>query len=204
MEPLLKVTSRLQRARCGRENDEDVTLWHFDHPGASSLQVRIDPVLVSNDGDVVRNRAISGEDIIVRSEWSVADDLRTAVSRVRSPPTRCPTPRWSHSSGLARDAARARRPLCAHCRRHSRLSRGARLRPTTARIEGGHPRYGRRVSHGEVTTGGSSRRNHEGFTHCPSTHSKSSIALPVVVVTCVPACNCRRYREYTTATVPRM
>lgn len=59
-----------------RENDEDVTLWRFDRRGTSPLQVRIDPVLASNDGDVVRNWAIGGEGIIVRSEWSVADDLR--------------------------------------------------------------------------------------------------------------------------------
>ncbi|HEY0931178.1 MAG TPA: LysR family transcriptional regulator [Gemmatimonas sp.] len=59
-----------------RENDEDVTLWRFGRRGAPAVQVRIEPVLASNDGDVVRAWALSGEGIIVRSEWSIADDLR--------------------------------------------------------------------------------------------------------------------------------
>jgi DNA-binding transcriptional LysR family regulator len=61
-----------------RENDEDVTLWRFargDGDGAVT-QVRVDPRLASNDGDVVREWAVAGHGVIVRSEWSVADDLR--------------------------------------------------------------------------------------------------------------------------------
>jgi DNA-binding transcriptional LysR family regulator len=60
-----------------RENDEDVTLWRFARGSASPVQVRIEPVLASNDGDVVRQWALDGQGIIMRSEWSVADDLRT-------------------------------------------------------------------------------------------------------------------------------
>jgi DNA-binding transcriptional LysR family regulator len=63
-----------------RENDEDVTLWRFRAPGAGpagpETTVRIRPRLASNDGDVVHAWAVAGEGVIVRSEWSVADDLR--------------------------------------------------------------------------------------------------------------------------------
>jgi len=45
--------------------------------GKASRHVRIDPVLVSNDGDVVCQWAIKGKGIIVRSEWDVADALRS-------------------------------------------------------------------------------------------------------------------------------
>jgi DNA-binding transcriptional LysR family regulator len=57
-----------------RENDEDVTLWRFMR-GGEETAVRIEPRLASNDGDVVRNWAIEGHGIIVRSEWSVHTDL---------------------------------------------------------------------------------------------------------------------------------
>lgn len=60
-----------------RENDEDVTLWRFTRADSGAVsQVRIEPRLASNDGDVVRRWAIAGHGIIVRSEWSVARDLR--------------------------------------------------------------------------------------------------------------------------------
>lgn len=59
-----------------RENDEDATLWRFSHQD-QPLSVRIRPRLASNDGDVIRQWAIDGLGIIVRSEWHVADDLRS-------------------------------------------------------------------------------------------------------------------------------
>jgi DNA-binding transcriptional LysR family regulator len=59
-----------------RENDEDVTLWRFTRPDGSVTQVRVEPRLATNDGDVVRDWAVAGHGVIVRSEWSVADDLR--------------------------------------------------------------------------------------------------------------------------------
>jgi DNA-binding transcriptional LysR family regulator len=59
-----------------RENNEDVSLWKFIR-GQTSRNVRIDPVLVSNDGDIVRQWAIQGKGIIVRSEWDVADALKS-------------------------------------------------------------------------------------------------------------------------------
>ncbi|MCU0646851.1 MAG: LysR family transcriptional regulator [Gemmatimonadaceae bacterium] len=60
-----------------RENDEDVTLWRFTSPGGSVSQVRIDPAMATNDGDVVRAWALAGRGIAMRSEWSIADDLRS-------------------------------------------------------------------------------------------------------------------------------
>ncbi|MCU0633436.1 MAG: LysR family transcriptional regulator [Gemmatimonadaceae bacterium] len=60
-----------------KENDEDVTLWRFTSPSGSTTQVRIEPTLASNDGDVVRAWALDGHGIVTRSEWSVADDLRS-------------------------------------------------------------------------------------------------------------------------------
>ncbi len=59
-----------------RENDEDVTLWRFSDALGAVTNVRITPRFASNDGDVVRDWAIAGHGIVVRSEWSVADDLR--------------------------------------------------------------------------------------------------------------------------------
>jgi DNA-binding transcriptional LysR family regulator len=60
-----------------RENDEDVTLWRFARADTGAVtQVRVEPRLSSNDGDVVRRWAVEGHGVIVRSEWSVARDLR--------------------------------------------------------------------------------------------------------------------------------
>lgn len=56
------------------ENNEDVSRWKFMR-GKTSRHVRIDPVLVSNDGDVVCQWAIQGKGIMVRSEWDAADAL---------------------------------------------------------------------------------------------------------------------------------
>lgn len=58
-----------------RENDEDVTLWRFRHEDGQTRQVRVRPLLASNDGDVVRAWALSGLGVMVRSRWAVADDL---------------------------------------------------------------------------------------------------------------------------------
>jgi DNA-binding transcriptional LysR family regulator len=59
-----------------RENDEDVTLWRFTSPDGENVSVRVDPRLASNDGEVVREWALDGHGIMVRSEWSIARDLR--------------------------------------------------------------------------------------------------------------------------------
>ncbi|MGF6605787.1 DNA-binding transcriptional LysR family regulator [Paraburkholderia sp. WSM4175] len=59
-----------------RENDEDVTMWRFtpkDH--GAPANVRIEPVMTSNDGGTVRDWALAGLGIISRSEWDVAEHL---------------------------------------------------------------------------------------------------------------------------------
>lgn len=58
-----------------RENNEDVTSWHFSK-GKTSRSVRVTSKLSCNDGDVIRRWACEGRGIILRSEWDVADDLR--------------------------------------------------------------------------------------------------------------------------------
>jgi len=57
-----------------RENDEDSALWKL-HRGDDSFHLRISPKLASNDGNVVREWALAGKGIIVRSEWDVARDV---------------------------------------------------------------------------------------------------------------------------------
>ena len=62
-----------------REDDRDVTLWQFRHnnSGQRKSSFRITPVLSSNDGEVVRDWAAQGLGIVQRSEWNVADDIRS-------------------------------------------------------------------------------------------------------------------------------
>ncbi|MEZ5458543.1 MAG: LysR family transcriptional regulator [Steroidobacteraceae bacterium] len=73
----------LVRHRClvVRENDEDVTLWRFTRRPRATATVRIHPAMSSNDGAVVRDWALAGLGVTVRSEWNVADDL--ASGRLR-------------------------------------------------------------------------------------------------------------------------
>lgn len=65
----------LHRCLALRENNEDVTLWRFTHTTLGSATVRIKPTMSTNDGEVIRDWALSGAGIIVRSEWDVARDL---------------------------------------------------------------------------------------------------------------------------------
>lgn len=58
-----------------RENQEDVTLWRFRR-NRSDVSVRVPPALCSNDGDVVRQWALRGQGVMLRSEWDVADAIR--------------------------------------------------------------------------------------------------------------------------------
>jgi DNA-binding transcriptional LysR family regulator len=59
-----------------RENSRDATHWRFNHTSFGTESVRINPVMSSNDGAIVRNWALAGLAIVVRSEWDVAEDLR--------------------------------------------------------------------------------------------------------------------------------
>lgn len=54
-----------------RENDEDVTVWKLRR-GAESHAVRVTAALGSNDGEAVRDWALAGRGIALRSEWDVA------------------------------------------------------------------------------------------------------------------------------------
>jgi DNA-binding transcriptional LysR family regulator len=74
------------------ENDEDVTLWRFTGPDGAVDQVRIEPALASNDGDVVREWALGGHGIVLRSEWHVADDVRDGRLVSLLPEYRAPPP----------------------------------------------------------------------------------------------------------------
>ncbi|HWW05374.1 LysR family transcriptional regulator [Collimonas sp.] len=58
-----------------RENDEDVSLWKFSK-GALHHSVRVEPILSSNDGEVIHQWALYGKGIMIRSEWDVAENLR--------------------------------------------------------------------------------------------------------------------------------
>jgi len=60
-----------------RENDEDVTLWRFRRPRGTAIGVRIAPVMSCNAGATVLDWARAGHGIIARSEWDVAEHVRT-------------------------------------------------------------------------------------------------------------------------------
>jgi DNA-binding transcriptional LysR family regulator len=57
-----------------RENNEDVTLWRF-RKRRGEVAVRVPAMLSSNDGDVVKQWALAGKGLFVRSEWDVAEHL---------------------------------------------------------------------------------------------------------------------------------
>ena len=73
----IQSPSDLVRHRClvVRENDEDVTLWRFLHASREPETVRIRPTMCSNDGAVVREWALAGQGLAIRSEWNIAADL---------------------------------------------------------------------------------------------------------------------------------
>lgn len=58
-----------------RENEEDVTLWRYKNQHGPSRRwetLRISPTLTSNNGEVVREWAVAGLGVTLRSEWDVA------------------------------------------------------------------------------------------------------------------------------------
>lgn len=60
-----------------RQNDEDVTLWRFVDRRRKTFQIRLDSSMTSNDGETIHGWARDGLGVIIRSEWDVADDLRS-------------------------------------------------------------------------------------------------------------------------------
>jgi len=75
--PPINLPSDLMHHRClvVRENDEDVTLWRFRRPQQDPAIVRIHPTMSANDGAVIREWALGGQGITIRSEWNIAEDL---------------------------------------------------------------------------------------------------------------------------------
>lgn len=68
---------------CIRENDEDVTLWHYrtDKGGVEARwgareSIRIHPALQSNDGGTARYWAEQGLGLVLRSQWDVEEVVR--------------------------------------------------------------------------------------------------------------------------------
>jgi DNA-binding transcriptional LysR family regulator len=55
---------------CIRENDEDVSLWHY-RKGSTRSAIRVSPTMVSNDGEVARTWAQAGLGVVLRSQWDV-------------------------------------------------------------------------------------------------------------------------------------
>ncbi|MGL9772844.1 MAG: LysR substrate-binding domain-containing protein [Sodalis sp. (in: enterobacteria)] len=49
------------------ENNEDVTLWQL-RARRTTVNIRIQPILISNNGEVIRQWAVEGLGIIMRSE----------------------------------------------------------------------------------------------------------------------------------------
>ncbi|MGC3836236.1 LysR substrate-binding domain-containing protein [Moritella viscosa] len=63
-----------------RENSEDVTLWRFTHTNSEKQEsIRITPTFTSNEGSVIKNWAIAGHGIIMRSEWDVQPELNNGA-----------------------------------------------------------------------------------------------------------------------------
>jgi DNA-binding transcriptional LysR family regulator len=70
---------------CLRENDEDVTLWRYRSTGGTARgradAIRVSPALTSNDGEVVRDWALAGLGVTLRSEWDVAPFVKRGELR---------------------------------------------------------------------------------------------------------------------------
>src|SRR5512138_3570144 len=72
-----------------RQDGADYALWRFAGAGRTET-VRVRGSLASNDGEVVRDWAIAGHGLILRSWWDVADvvargDLVTVLDAYRTP-----------------------------------------------------------------------------------------------------------------------
>lgn len=89
--PPLEHPLDLQHHRCIilRENDEDATLWQF-HQDGQMERVRVAGTFSSNDGEVTKQWALAGKGLIIRSEWSVRDSLRSGELVRVMPGWHCP------------------------------------------------------------------------------------------------------------------
>jgi DNA-binding transcriptional LysR family regulator len=67
---------------CIRENDEDVTLWHFRKASTRAQReetVRVAPAYTTNDGSVARHWAEKGLGLVLRSEWDAAEAVASGA-----------------------------------------------------------------------------------------------------------------------------
>lgn len=74
-----ETPNELKKHRCIalRENNEDVTLWQFEDENGRSDIIRITPTLASNEGRVIKDWAISGLGVIMRSEWDIQPQINS-------------------------------------------------------------------------------------------------------------------------------
>jgi DNA-binding transcriptional LysR family regulator len=98
-----------------RENDEDVTLWRLNRAGKGAARadnvsaVRVNAKLSSNDGDVIKQWALAGRGIMIRSEWDSRADI-DAGRLVRV------LPQWDHAPAPVVALVPQRRGLSARTR----------------------------------------------------------------------------------------
>lgn len=59
-----------------QEDDVDFASWRLEGKNRKSQQVRIDAKFITNDGEVALDWALAGKGILMRSEWSVSNDLK--------------------------------------------------------------------------------------------------------------------------------
>ncbi len=73
----LKTPEDLSKHSCLllQENDEDVGLWRMRHTRGKEETLRVQPSLLSNDGDVIKQWALAGRGIMLRSEWDTAQEI---------------------------------------------------------------------------------------------------------------------------------
>src|SRR5579872_1626473 len=76
-EPLTPADLQEHSCIALRQNDEDVTLWRFTDRSRKSFAIRINSSMTSNDGETIRAWACDGLGVILRSEWDLAEDLRS-------------------------------------------------------------------------------------------------------------------------------
>jgi DNA-binding transcriptional LysR family regulator len=79
--PAPKMPADLAQHSCLllQENDEDVGLWRLHTARAKGRDkeetVRVQPSLLSNDGDVIKQWTLAGRGIMLRSEWDTASEI---------------------------------------------------------------------------------------------------------------------------------
>jgi LysR family transcriptional activator of dmlA len=63
-----------------RERDQDFGRWELDGP-EGRVAIKVSGPLSANNGEIVRQWAIDGHGIILRSTWDICDEIDTGVAR---------------------------------------------------------------------------------------------------------------------------